>query len=263
MPSNKQSPNILFDKGGSQVQVQLETQKRLTTLFGALEAQGWTYAIGEDRITDEQLQSVKVLAILTRHVATQKGTKNPFPANWDFAFTDGELSAITNFVQRGGGLLHISNHGPFSNAPNDDWTVYDKVLAAKLGVTIEPASFMLKGANLMPMTLSTDPAITSTILKGVSAVVAHNSCAIAAMKGTPATVVASIPSNAFNDNPKSKLTPPGWNYAITLTHGKGKVIVAGNSGIAGNTDSQYPAPGLIATPDNQQFQINCLSYLGA
>jgi len=58
----------------------------------------------------------------------------------------------------------------------------------------------------------------------------------------------------------------GWNYAITLGYGKnnGKVIVAGNSGICGNStpQSKYPAPGEIGTPDNQQFPINCLAYLG-
>jgi hypothetical protein len=256
---------FLFDKGSSQVQVQLETGTRLTTLFDAIEAQGWSYEIGPDRIDAASLADVDGLVVLTRHGATAPGTTNPFPANWDFAFTADELGAIRAFNAAGGGVLLISNHGPFSAANlNNNWTVNDRVLAAEFGVVIQPAAYQ---SPTPPLTmdggdLSSNPALQASILAGVTSIVPNNSCAVSS-PNSGSLVIASIPSNAVNTSPIFPDGPAGQSYAVLAGSGAGPVIVGGNSGIAGNAGTNYPGPGRIGTGSNLQFLLNCMEYIGA
>lgn len=254
--------NILFDKGSSQVQVQLETGSRLNTLFAAIEAEGWTHAIGPDRIDDAALEGVDCLAILTRRRATQPGTTNPFPDDWDFAYTPGELDSIERFVTGGGGLLLISNHGPFNARDTFDWSVYDKVLAARFGVAINPAAYQ---SRTPPLTmdgpdLGTGPAV-QPILDGVTSIVVHNSCAVS--MGDPERSIAIIPPDAFNNSPTFPDGPAGQSYAVLgNAPGCGRLIVGGNSGLTGDPSSTYPARGMIEEGSNKQFLLNALRYLG-
>ena len=258
---------FLFDKGGSQVQVHLETGKRLTTLFDAIEAQGWRHEIGPDRIDGAALADVDGLVILTRHRATQPGTTNPFPADWDYAYTADELAAIRAFVDAGGGLLLISNHGPFSRQDlNNDWTVYDRVLAAQYGVAIEPAAYQ---SPTPPLTmdgddLSPDEALRASILADVTSIVPHNSCAVSS-PDSGSLWIAHIPADARNTSPTWPNGPAGQSYAVLASSGSGSgpVIVAGNSGIAGTAGTPFPAPGMIDAGSNKQFLLNCLEYIGA
>lgn len=256
---------FLFDKGSSQVQVQLETGVRLTTLFGAIEAQGWSYEIGPDRIDHASLADVDGLVVLTRHRATAPGTTNPFPPDWDFAFTTRELDAIRAFNTAGGGVLLISNHGPFSAANlRNDWTVYDRVLAAEFGVVIQPAAYQLRPP---PLTmnggdLSANPVLQASILAGVTSIVPNNSCAVSS-SDPGGLVIASIPPNAVNTSPTFPDGPAGQSYAVLAGAGVGPVIVGGNSGIAANAGTGYPGPGRIGTGSNLRFLLNCLAYIGA
>lgn len=259
--------HILFDEMSTQVQVQNETGARLNTLWGAITAKGWTYAQTSNPITPEQLSSCDVLCICTRLQYTQPGFTNPFPPNTVFAYLPAEIDAILQFVNGGGGLLFISNHGPFDNPQQlaDDQTRYDRALANMLGVFIQPATFQY--ANQKPLTLSgallsTDPSLTSTVLNGVGSIVIHNSCAISALPGTTLTPIASIPSDVGNVSPLCPNPVPGdFVYAGALAYGGGNVIVAGNSGIVGDATSDYPAAGMIDEGDNKTFIVNCLSYL--
>jgi hypothetical protein len=245
---------ILFDKGSSQVQVQLETNARLNTLFDAIEQEGWEYEIGPDRITPDSLAGVNCLVILTRHRATQPGTENPFPGDWDYAFTPDELEAIVDFNRGGGGLLLISNHGPWPGGT--DWTVNDKVLAAQFGVLINPAAYILPGG---PLTMSGPDLSPSVILEGVTSIVPHNSCAVS---GDAASPLVKIPSNAENLSTTFPNGPAGQSYAVVAAPHCGQIIVAGNSGIAGDPDSGYPAAGMIDAGSNKRFLINSLKWVG-
>jgi hypothetical protein len=259
--------HILFDEMSTQVQVQNETCARLNTLWGAITAKGWTYAQISNPITPEQLSSCDVLCILTRLQSTQPGFTNPFPPNTIFAYLPSEIDAILQFVNAGGGLLFISNHGPFDNPKQlaDDQTRYDRALANMLGVFIQPATFQYpppKPLTLSGALLSTDPSLTSTVLNGVGSIVIHNSCAISALPGTTLTPIASIPSDVGNVSPLCPNPVPGdFVYAGALAYGGGNVIVAGNSGIVGDATSGYPAQGMIDEGDNKTFIVNCLSYL--
>ncbi len=82
------------------------------------------------------------------------------------------------------------------------------------------------------------------MLDGVKSIVPHNSCGVSTKDA--ADFVAHVPSDA---------TPPphGENYAVR----RGKVIVAGNSGIAGSPGTNYPAAGMIDEGDNKQFLLDC------
>jgi hypothetical protein len=255
--------NILFDKGSSQVQVQLATGTRLNTLFGTIQREGWEFDIGPDRITSDSLAGVNCLVILTRHRATKRGTTNPFPSDWDFAFTPDELAAIQEFNVNGGGLLLISNHGPFG--PGDvDWSVNDRVLAAQFGVAINPAAYQMPGRPRPPLTmsgpnLSPNPNPQKNILEGVTSIVPHNSCAVSAPLASP---LATIPPEAENTSPTYPNGPAGQSYALVVAPNRGQIIVAGNSGIAGDPDSDYPAKGMIDAGSNLQFLLNALNWVG-
>lgn len=251
--------HILFDKGSSQVQVQLEAGNRLTTLFAAIQAQGWSYAIGPDRINAAALAGVDCLAILTRHRATQWGTTNPFPDHWDFAYTRDEQDAIMTYLEGGGGLLLISNHGPWPQNPTD-WTINDRVLAGRLGVDIQPAAYLSPNAPLTMDGADLNPALQYSILSGVTSVVPNNSCAVSG----GSQWIVNIPATAENPSTAFPGGPAGQSYAVvSVRSDRGPVIVAGNSGIAGDKDSGYPNRGMIDEGSNKQFLLNCMLFVGS
>ncbi len=264
---------ILFDAKSSQVQVELENncQKhgplapRLTTLFDAIKAKGWDYATSSTSgaaLNAGDLKGYQVLCILTRLRQTAPGGSNPFPPNADFQYQEAEIAAIVDFVASVGGLLLISNHGPMPNNVRNDQTINDRNLAKAFGITMAPAHFRSPGhaLDLSGACLSSAPAIAKTILADVSAVMVHNCCAIT--PGSVGTPIVSLPEGVRNISPTNSDSPEGKVYALALNHGQGRVIIAGNSGIAGNSNSTYPAMGMIDTADNKTFLLNCLAYLG-
>ncbi|HXO28868.1 MAG TPA: hypothetical protein VOA80_16070 [Thermoanaerobaculia bacterium] len=252
---------ILFDKGSTQVQVHIETGHRLVTLFQAIKDQGWDSAIGPDRITRESLEGVNCLVILTRHRATAPGYVNPFPGDWDFAFMESELKAILDFNMAGGGLLLISNHGPFAKGGHD-FTTHDRVLAAQFGVTINPAAYQMRKGPLT-MTLKNfdpNPNVRANLLSGVDSIKPHNSCAISAAGCVP---LSAIPDDAVNVSPTFPDGPAGQAFALVVAPNCGQIIVAGNSGIAGDADSDYPAKGMIEAGSNLRFLIDALNWVSS
>jgi hypothetical protein len=257
--------HVVFDNLSTQVQVHRRLHIRLNTLLGAIHSEGWTHGFARDPITPDQLHGCNVLAILTRHPVGYVDATNPAVPNQSFAYDTGEIAAITDFVTAGGGLLLISNHGPTPAANTDD-TVHDKVLAQAFNVVIQAAHFQVPGATLMSMTLanSLNATLSTGVLFQVSEIATHNSCAISGGKGLAFTSIARIPSTAVDKNTGpggTNLPPAHQHYAITFDFGKGRVIVAGNSGIAGDDGCTDPAPGAIAYANNLLFLINCFKVL--
>ncbi len=258
---------ILFDSKSSQVEVQIETHARLTELYAAITARGWTFErtnVSGAPLTLAQLNQFNVLCILTRLHQTAPDTTNPFPDGTNFQFDPTEVSAIEQFVHQGGGLLLISNHGPFPDKPRDDQTVNDKTLAAAFGFTIAPATFQSSSGPLVMSgaSLSPDPRV-APILSGVTSIEVHNCCSITPAVGTVilAAPIAFLPSGVTNVSPINHESPSGKAYAWALNHGAGRVIIAGNSGLAGDTGSPFPAAGLIDAASNKQFLLNCLAWI--
>ena len=269
--------HILFDSLSSQVQVHRRLNIRMNTLLGAIQSERWTHSFSQGPITKSsgQLDGCDVLAILTREQLSFDGYfTNPIESK-AFAYTDEEIDAMQSFVKNGGGLLLISNHGPYNpdnNPPNDGAlgdTQYDVKLAEAFGVVINPAHFNDKDGNtLLQMTNennSLNPGLESGILFQVSKIAVHNSCGIQGKKSTPWTSIAKIPDDAKdNSGYKIKSHDPKANqqqhYAIRLDNSR--VIVAGNSGLAGDDGCTIPAPGTILYGNNLLFLLNCFKYLG-
>lgn len=298
---------ILFDSKSSQVQVQQETGTRLTDLYGAIQARGWEYSespwTGEP-LTYDYLQTFDVICILTRleQTAPPQANKpppkhlpkyppgtipgpytNPFPENTSFQYTPDEIAAIQSVVGSGqAGLLLISDHGPFKTDRTDNQTINDCQLAAAFGVELQPATFEQGPAGLPQVDLlmsrangslnpSSNPLIDEWILKNVSAIQVHNSCAIFPLQGLATTgprggpiqswPIAAIPAGASNGSPINTLPINGMSYALLICYSNGYAIIAGNSGLAGNADSPFPAQGLFSAFDNKIFLLNCLEFL--
>jgi hypothetical protein len=202
---------------------------------------------------------------------------NPFPANTSFQYTPDEITAIQSVVGSGrAGLLLISDHGPFKTELADNQTINDCQLAAAFGVEIQPATFEQGPALLMSRANGSFnplkyPPIDQWILPNVSAIQVHNSCAIFPLQGLATTglhagpiqywPIATIPPGASNASPINTLTSNGMAYALLVTYSNGNAIIAGNSGLAGNADSPFPAPGLFSAFDNKTFLLNCLEFL--
>jgi len=255
--------HILLDSLSTQVQVHKRLHIRLNTLLGAIRSEGWTYAFSRDPITKGQLDDCDVLAILTRHPVGFDDATNPNPsAASAYAYEPtAEIPAIVDFVHSGGGLLLISNHGPAGTSPDD--TVNDRVLANAFNVVIKPAHFTPPPpAKLLSMTSanSLNGALSNGVLFQVSEIASHNSCAIHGGPGLTFSSIARIPSNA-DDKSANNISPNNQHYAITLNHGSGKVIVVGNSGMAGDDGCTNPAPGTIVYANNLLFLLNCFKVL--
>ncbi|WP_424362499.1 hypothetical protein [Methylocystis parvus] len=277
--------HILFDAKSSQVEVHLETGTRLKELFRAIESRGWKHTISQHRdgspLTPQELEGVDVLCILTRlrQQAPEKprtpyppGTiwpplPNPFPENANFQFPPEELTAIQAFVNQGHGLLLISDHGPFDGNKTDIQTINDCQLAAAFGVQVQPATFEDQSQGMLSITSFGQDPVVAKILAGVSELQAHNSCAIFPMNGVTSYPIALLPDRAdgvLNRSPINHMPPDGLPFALLVPYGdnNGAVIIAGNSGISGDADSPFPAPGLIDAADNKTFLMNCLEFLG-
>jgi len=246
--------NILFDQWGTQVQVQQTMGGlRLNTVFGALESAGassnvnWNTTISTDPITPQQLTNQNLLVILTRASITDTN-------NQQFAYSSDEITAITNFVAAGNGLLLMSNH------PN--YGVNDAVLANAFGITIDTTNFIsmpgqpptrpmmvMSGSNLNTADSSLAP-----LFLGVDSLSTHDSCGISSTLST-ATWLASFPAAAN--------APAGEYYGMTVPYESGNVIVLGNSGTTGdNGGTSQPACGTVTYGSNLMFFLNCCRYLG-
>jgi hypothetical protein len=254
--------NILFDSLGSQPQIQAITLTRLNTLRGAMASFGysigkqWSVAFSDwQQPLKKQLDGVDVLVILTRHRATYPGLPPAVPPSTDFAFPVEDLDAIQAWVEQGNGLVHISNHGPMLPGNDTDWTIYDAPLAARFGVTIVPAGFTGEG----PLVMTPAEGAPAPIKQNVSTIVAHNSCGVQAKDGV---TIAALPAGVV-DRSGHDYNPADYVYATTVEKGFGSVIVAGNSGIAGDLGNDRPAEGTITLGSNLQFLLNCIAFVGA
>ncbi len=252
---------ILFDSMGSQVQVQNETGTRLNTLLGAIASMGysagapWSFSFTDYRQPIfEQLDGVDVLVILTHQRAVYPGLPPAIPSDVSFSFFDDDLEQIPQWVSQGKGLLLVSNHGAFTPGQPPYWPVNDAVLASKFGISIVPAAFMGAGA------LSIRPAAgaPARIVSGVTQLTANNSCGIAA---DGSTVIAPIPPGA-TDRSGNGYSPADYAFSLLKPWNDGSVIVAGNSGTAGDRGNNWPSNGKIPDGNNLHFYLNCLAYLG-
>jgi len=262
--------NILFDSWSTQVLVQQDspsyppgfsppavfnTGKRLNTLLGAIQTIGqqtaaWNVYYTNPPITPKQLTGINVYVSLTHYKCSI------------FAYQQGELSAIQSFVETGGNVLLMTNHGGMPTDKKDDWTVNDKALAALFGVTLEDY-FVTTTDDVMTMPVGYSP-----LSNNVSYMCAHDSCLIVPpSNGATVATIAEFPSGAtaFDPNTGTTTAPSTPYFAVLVPYnqqGAGSLLLIGNSGWVGDEGSPWPAPGLIAHKNNLQFVLNCIGSMG-
>jgi hypothetical protein len=126
--SQEGTVNILFDSWSTQILVQQDpspsnyptgffaqnglfnTRKRLNTLLGAIQSIGqqggeWNIYYTSPPITSDQLTGMNVYVSLTHF-------KDPA-----FAYQQSELNAILSWVETGGNVLLMTNHGGMPKSP--------------------------------------------------------------------------------------------------------------------------------------------------
>ena len=273
--------NLLFDSWCSQMLFQQEppsypagvsnghgaplvTGMRLNTLLGAIKSIGlssaspWNVSFTQPPIDASQLKGIQVYISLTRY-------KTPA-----FAYTSDELAAIMDWVNSGGNVLLMTNHGGFPNNPLDNWTSNDAALAALFGVTLEDYSiqdFTNSSADrsILLQVQKTIPYLAAEAPK----VMAHDSCLIVPPPTNFVSVI-EFPSDwtAYdpNTNPSPPYPPPPYPYfsmwVPSAEPGVGSLLVIGNSGWVAAYGSQKPACGLVSSANNLRFALNCIGYLG-
>jgi hypothetical protein len=220
------------------------THKRINTLHGAIKGAGvssadpWHVSYSSYPITTLQLSDVNVYISMTRYFTEP------------FAYQAGELAALQGFVSGGGGLLLLSNHGPFKSNPTS-WPVNDIALAAQFGITLQAIG--VSQNNYMPMTMDQAPPYIANQIQGIAA---HDSCII--VPPTSFTSIAQFPPGATAWDPvaKKNVPPSSPYFSILVPFGKGNVIVVGNSGMF--ADYGTPQPNAINLRKSTYFAIDII-----
>lgn len=217
-------------------------------------------------LSGDVLREYDVLVIATRKIG-------------DNPYTEVELEAIPAFVQRGGGLLLMANHGDIPGKPYPNMTLNDAVLARSFGIEIENTFFASPEWQDSVEIAGADLCLAHPILSGaqtgqpVRSLVMHNCSSLRTGEaGVPLAALPGTLRDYRNGNP-----PQGRYFAIAADRGRltgaGRVVVTADSGFIGSqADAQpgfiaanattRPGFGLIAAGDNRRFIRNTLLWIG-
>jgi hypothetical protein len=173
------------------------------------------------------------------------------------ALADTEVTAIEAWVRKGGGLLLIADRAPFGGPARS--------LARSFGVTLDDNTILRKGDDGKPdgvlvIDVSADGEQSHPVFAGVSRVVyvvgeslAGPGPVLRAPKGT-----YSGPTNRAADGPSAAGKP----IVLAFSHGKGRVVVIGDAGIASAFGSRGGATHRgISEADNALFIRNVVRWL--
>ncbi len=173
------------------------------------------------------------------------------------AFSDAEVSAVEAWVTKGGGLLLIADRAPFGGPA--------RALARAFRVTLDDNTILRKGDDGKPdgvlaIDVSANGETSHPVFAGVSGVVYVVGESIdgpgpvlRAPKGT-----YSGPTNQAADGPSAAGKP----IVLAFSHGKGRVVVIGDAGIASAFGSRGGATHRgISEADNALFVRNVVRWL--
>jgi len=173
------------------------------------------------------------------------------------AFTAGEAKALERWVRSGHGLLLIADRAPFGGPA--------QLLANALGVRLDDNTVLTKDPDGKPtgelsISIQSDGDPTHPIFSGVSRVVyvvgeslSGPGPILKAPKGT-----YSGPTADATDGPPSAGKP----LVLAFSHGKGRVVVIGDAGIASAFGSvKGSAHRGISEADNATFVRNVIRWL--
>jgi hypothetical protein len=267
---------ILVDSLSAQVAVHRWDGHRLSQVMDAMAGlKGFGVELSEAKLPlSQQLDDVAVFVItsrLGRPPATpaadvreelQASIIDPSPA-----YSVDDVDAITRFVERGGGLLLMTNHGDLPGHNPWDWTRHDSQLAAALGIVIEPAWFAESGAkNSFPDVEQDGLQSEHPIIRGAegSDPVRRLRIGMCCALTPPAGVEPLVRLPAGLIDWRDGRNPKDYCFAVALdglNGQQGRVVVTARSGFLGSSGITFPGPGLIQEADNLPFVLNSVRWL--
>jgi len=136
--------NILLDSKGLQSHYHLRDKHRLSVIISELNLKGHPVSFSSGQyIVQEELIKTDVLVITTRHPH--------FPSSVD----ESEIELIHEFINNGGGLLLMSNHGPRIANQGLDFTEEDSRLVNSFDIEIED-TFFTNSLRSVPTIISSE-----------------------------------------------------------------------------------------------------------
>lgn len=239
---------VLLDSNGLQAAVYLglhSSQKakdacgrRLTTLLSIIKNLGCDIAFTDVKtgvITNNSLIDCSVLVITTR----RPGLPRP---------SESELETIRQFVQRGGGLLIMSNH-PWPHMPNP---IPDLYTASLFGVTLNGPIYKQHRFMRRLIRIQGDDLCQHSITDGLKGpIVFRNGCRINTSAGN---IIAMLPGEKYEPNIFAVAVEEPQNE-------KGRVVVTADSGFIADDDTNFPGQGLIHKGCNMRFIRQVFEWL--
>lgn len=240
-------PLVIVDQKHRNV-VSLETYFRPVGRF--LGKDGYSVRPGTEVFTAERLAPARILVIA--NAQAPEGAPEGAPA-----FSEPEARVVEAWVRAGGGLLLIADRAPFG-APA-------RSLAGAFGVTLDDNTILRKGADGKPdgvltIDVAADGDRSHPVFAGVSRVVYvvgesldGPGPVLRAPKGT-----YSGPTIQATEGPSAAGKP----IILAFSHGKGRVVVIGDAGIASAFGSRGGATHRgISEADNTLFVRNVMRWL--
>ncbi len=242
---------------------------RYQTFADLLRRDGYVVNASKEKFSKDSLKTGKILVIAN---ALNESNKDDWSPPNPSAFTDEEVAAVREWVNKGGALLLIADHLPFPGAA-------DK-LASAFGIHFNngyarepkespgPLAFDLKKGSLLAHPITKGRSETEKI----DSVATFTGSAFQIDKGDPIlkfsddaeAVMPKVFGEAFTkDTPKTPIK--GWLQGATLKVGKGRVAVFGEAAmfsaqLAGPNKAPMGMNAPIAA-QNPQFLLNVMHWL--
>lgn len=240
-------PVVLVDEKHRDV-VSLQTYLRPVGRF--LRKDGYVVRPSSETFSARGLAKARVLVIAN----AQAPEGSPEQAS---AFSEAEVGAVEAWVRKGGGLLLIADRAPFG-APA-------RPLARAFGVTLDDNTVLRRGSDAKPdgvltIDVSADGDKAHPIFHGVSRVVYVVGESLAGpgpILRAPAGTYTGATMQA-TDGPSAAGKP----VVLAFSHGRGRVVVIGDAGIASAFGSVGGASHRgISEADNARFIRNVFRWL--
>lgn len=211
---------------------------------------GYAVKAGTELFTRESLSKARILVIA--NAQAPEGA----PAD-TAAFSDGEVAAVEAWVNRGGGLLLIADRAPFGGPARS--------LARAFKVTLDDNTILRKGNDGKPdgvltIDVAADGEKKHPIFSGVSKVV----YVVGESVDGPGPVLRAPKGTYSGPTSQAAEGPPAAGKPIILafSHGRGRVVVIGDAGIASAFGSVGGSTHRgVSEADNALFLRNMLRWL--
>jgi hypothetical protein len=279
-PAYRDGPIVLFDAGHYEVHTAATSYRPFARL---LEADGYRVAEHTGRITAPSLAAARVLIVpnalgakgVVAMVANALRVRSGLDWNTD-AFDQQECDVVRQWVDRGGGLLIVSDHKPsgaavsrlgrqfgvsFRNWYTEDAAApnHDSVSDAWTFLVFSRANGLLRDH---PITLGRDPS------ERVESVITFSGGSLTGPPEAAPFMKLSATARDFptQDSPESAgRSAADAAQGLALTSGRGRVVVLGEAGMLGaytlRRGQEYPSGMSRRDHGNRQLALNIVRWL--